>query len=145
MQAKENFNKLITFNHSSDIGFQDFMNLYKKCIAKPYSFLVIGNTLESDNPLCFRKNLVERMLKLIMTIDNKIRDEKLQYNINREATKISASSSGKIDENEYLTGEEISPFVQSRIIEQVKFTYSPLGKAFEKTSKNNWRKRKKTS
>ena len=121
------------------------MNLYKKCIAKPYSFWVIGNTLESDNPLCFRKNLVERMLKLIMTIDNKIRDEKLQYNINREATKISASSSGKIDENEYLTGEEISPFVQSRIIEQVKFTYSPLGKAFEKTSKNNWRKRKKKS
>ena len=42
-----------------------------------------------------------------MTIDNKIRDEKLQYDINREATKISASASGKIDENEYLTGEEI--------------------------------------
>ena len=54
------------------------MNLYKKCIAKPYSFLVIGNTLESDNPLCFRKNLVEGILKLIMTIDNKTRDEKLQ-------------------------------------------------------------------
>ena len=67
-----------------------------------------------------------------MTIDDKIRDEKLQYNINREAAKISALSSGKIDKYEYLTGEEILPSDQSRIIEQAKFTYSPLGKAFEK-------------
>ena len=67
-----------------------------------------------------------------MTIDDKIRDEKLQYDINREAAKISALSSGKIDKYEYLTGEEILPSDQSRIIEQAKFTYSPLGKAFEK-------------
>ena len=51
----------IAFNHSSDIDFQDFMNLYKKCTAKPYSFLVIDTTLTSDNPLYFRKNLVERI------------------------------------------------------------------------------------
>ena len=44
-----------------------------------------------------------------MTIDNKIKDEKLQYNINREAAEISALSSGKIDKYEYLTGEEILP------------------------------------
>ena len=49
------------FNHSSDIDFQDFMNLYKKCTAKPYSFLVIDATLASDNPLRFRKNLLERI------------------------------------------------------------------------------------
>ena len=49
----------IAFNHSSDIDFQDFMNLYKKCTAKPYSFLVIDTTLVSDNPLRFRKNLFE--------------------------------------------------------------------------------------
>ena len=49
----------ITFNHSSDIDFQDFMNLYKKCTANPYSLLVIDTTLASDNPLCFRKNLLE--------------------------------------------------------------------------------------
>ena len=53
-----------------------------------------------------------------MTIDDKIRDEKLQYDFNREATKISALSPGKID--------------QRRVIEQVKFAYSPLGKP-EKT------------
>ena len=51
----------IAFNHSSDIDFQDFMNLYKKCTAKPYSLLVIDTTLASDNPLCFRKNLSERI------------------------------------------------------------------------------------
>ena len=39
----------IAYNHSSDIDFQDFMNLYKKCAAKPYSFLVIDTTLPSDN------------------------------------------------------------------------------------------------
>ena len=70
-----------------------------------------------------------------MTIDDKIKDEKLQYDINRQAAKMSALSSGKIDKYEYLTGEEILPSDQSRIIEQGKFTNSPLGKAFEKQRK----------
>ena len=67
-----------------------------------------------------------------MTIDDQIRDEKLQYDINREAAKISALSSGKINKYEYLTGEEILSSYQKQIIEQAKFTYSSLGKAFEK-------------
>ena len=46
----------IAFNHSSDIDFQDFMNLYKKCSAKSYSFLVIDTTIVSDNSSRFRKN-----------------------------------------------------------------------------------------
>ena len=70
-----------------------------------------------------------------MTIDDQIIDEKLQYDSNREAAKISALSSGKIDKYEYLTGEEILPSNQEQIIEQAKFTYSPLGKAFEKQTK----------
>ena len=70
-----------------------------------------------------------------MTINDKIRDEKLQYDINREAAKISALSSGKIHKYEYLTGEDILPSNQQQIIEQAKFTYSPLGKAFEKQIK----------
>ena len=61
--------------------------------------------------------------------------EKLQYNINGDAAKTSALSSGKIDKYEYLTGEEILPSNQKQIIEQAKFTYSPLGKAFEKQLK----------
>ena len=70
-----------------------------------------------------------------MTIEDQIKDEKLQYDIIREAAKISALSSGKIDKYEYLTGEEILPSNQQQIIEQAKFTYSPLGKAFEKQTK----------
>ena len=70
-----------------------------------------------------------------MTIEDQIKDEKLQYDINREAAKISALSSGKIDNYEYLTGEEILPLNQQQIIQQAKFTYYPLGKAFEKQIK----------
>ena len=70
-----------------------------------------------------------------MAINEQIRDEKLQYDINREAAKISALSSGKIHKYEYLTGEDILPSNQQQIIEQAKFTYSPLGKAFEKQIK----------
>ena len=51
----------IAFNHSSDIDFQDFMNLCKMCTGKPYSFLVIGATLASDHSSRFRKNLFERI------------------------------------------------------------------------------------
>ena len=64
-----------------------------------------------------------------MTFDDKIRDEKFQYDINREAAKISVLSSGKIDKYEYLAGEEILSS------DQTKFTYSPLGKEFKKQRK----------
>ena len=70
-----------------------------------------------------------------MTIDDKIRDETLKHDINKAPAKISVLSSGKIDKYEYLTDEERLPYHQSRIIEQAKFTYSPLGKAFEKQTK----------
>ena len=70
-----------------------------------------------------------------MTINDQIKDEKLEYDIDREAAKISALSSGKIHKYEYLTGEDILPSNQQQIIEQAKFTYSTLGKAFEKQIK----------
>ena len=70
-----------------------------------------------------------------MTINDQIRDEKLRYDINREANKISALSSGNIYNYEYLTGEHILPSNQQQIIEQAKFTCSPLRKAFEKQTK----------
>ena len=71
-----------------------------------------------------------------MTIDDQIKYEKLQYDVNREAAKISALSSGEFNKYEYLTGEEILPSNKQQIIEQAKFTYSPLGKAFEKQTKS---------
>ena len=67
-----------------------------------------------------------------MTINDQIKDEKLHYDINREAAKILALSSGKIHKYEYLTGKDILPSNKQQIIEQAKFTSSPLGKAFEK-------------
>ena len=70
-----------------------------------------------------------------MTIDSKIGNEKLQYDIDREAAKISALSSGKINKCKYLTGEEVLCSNQKQIIEQAKFTYSPLGKAFKKQTR----------
>ena len=61
-------------NNSSDIDFKEFMNLCKKCTAKPYSFFIIDATLASDN-------LLEKISELIMIVHDKIRDEKLQYDI----------------------------------------------------------------
>ena len=61
-----------------------------------------------------------------MAIDDQIKDEKLQYDINREVPKISALSSGKINKHEYLTGEEILPSDQKQIIKPAKFTYSQI-------------------
>ena len=68
-------------------------------------------------------------------INDQIRNEKLQYDINIEAAKVSALSSGKIHKYQYLTGEDILPSNQQEIIEQTKFTHSPLGKSFEKQIK----------
>ena len=70
-----------------------------------------------------------------MTIDDKIIDEKIQYEINWDAAKILPLSSNKNDKYKYLTGEEILPSDQSRIIEEAKFTDLPLGKAFRKLIK----------
>ena len=91
------------------------------------SFLDNDTTFASNNPLKFRKNLFGIYLE--------IRVEKLQYDINRKAAKISALSSGKLHKYEYLTGEYILPSNQQQRIEQTKFTYSSLGKFFEKQIK----------
>ena len=106
---------------------------YKKYTAKPYSFLVNDATLASDHPLRFRKNFLT--YNKVMAINDQIRDEKLQYDINRKAVKISALPSGRIDKYEYLTGKVILSSNQQHIIEQAKLTCSPLGKAFEKLIK----------
>ena len=76
-----------------------------------------------------------------MTTDDRIRDKKLQYDINKEAAKISTLSSGKNNKYKNLTGEEMLPPDQKIVIEQAKFTYSPLGKTLEKQKRS---KRKKS-
>ena len=70
-----------------------------------------------------------------MRINDQIRDEKLQQDINRKAGEISALSSGKTHKYEYLTGKDILPSNRQQVIKKAKFNYSPLGKAFEKQIK----------
>ena len=78
-----------------------------------------------------------------MTIDDKIRDGKLHFDIDRKASKISTLLSGKTDIYEYLTGEEILPPDQSKMIEQAKFAYSSLRKAFKKNLKTKFKNKLK--
>ena len=77
--------------------------------------MVKDTTLASDTSSRFRQNVLEAIFKLVITIDDEIRDEKLQCDINREAAEISVLLSGKVDKNEYLTGEEILRSEKSRI------------------------------
>ena len=72
-----------------------------------------------------------------MTIEDQIKNEKIQYDINREAAKISTLSSGKNNKYEYLTGGEILPSYQKQIIEQPQFAHSPFRKTFEEQTKTN--------
>ena len=78
-----------------------------------------------------------------MTIDDKIRDEKLQYKSNKEAGKISTLSPGKFDKCEYLTGEGVLRSDQRRMIEQSKFSCFSLGKEFEKQKQLKIKKKTK--
>ena len=82
------------------------MKIYKNYTAEPYSCSVNDTNLPSDNPLRFRN--------ILMNLDDQIKDEKFQYNINREAAKIPALSSSKIDKYVFHTGEEIFLLIKNR-------------------------------
>ena len=88
------------------------MKTYRECTKEPYSFLIIDTTLSSTNPLKFRKNLFDTLQKMIVTdqiktLDRKIKQNEEQYDLDREAAKISALSSNNLDKYEYLTGEDL--------------------------------------
>ena len=111
------------------------MKTYRECTKEPYSFLIIDTTLSSTNPLKFRKNLFDTLQKMIVTdqiktLDRKIKQNEEQYDLDREAAKISALSSNNLDKYELLTGEDLG--LKPSTIEQTKFEYSPLGKIFNK-------------
>ena len=91
------------------------LGIFKKNVLQNDILLVIDTTLMSDNPLRFRENLLEGIKIIIMTIDDKIRDEKLQCDVDREVVKILALSSGKIDKYEYLTDEEILLLIKAKL------------------------------
>ena len=84
-------------NHYPVVDFKHFINIYKDYTTEPYCFLVNDTTLPSDNPLGFRKNLLKEIYKKSRQLTNdQIKDEKLQFDIAREAPKILAYLSGKI-------------------------------------------------
>ena len=109
------------------LTFKTFL-FFRKFVLKCH--IIFWLLIASNNPSHFRTNLLDRIKTLIMTVDYKIKDEKLLYNIDREAAKISVLSC-RIVKYEYLTGEETLPPDQRRVIQQVKFLHPPLGKAYE--------------
>ena len=97
--------------------------------------MTIDATLPSTNSLRFRKNLFDTLQKMTATdqikiLDRKIKQNESQYDLDREAAKISALSSNNLDKYELLTGEDLD--LKPSTIEQAKFEYSPLGKVFNK-------------
>ena len=111
----------IGFNRSSDIDFQDFMNLYKKCNSKPYSFLIIDTTIVSDNSSRFNKNLSERMEKLIMTIDDercKLKLKKYNTILIEKQQKYQHYHHVKLINMNIFQAKKKLPSYESRMIEQ---------------------------
>ena len=94
---------------------------YEKCISEPYSFLTIDTTLP-------------------YYIDDKIKANQAQYDLDSEAAKISALSSGELEKYEYLSGEDLR--YKPGVVEKAKFEYSPLGRVFNKgldeSDKKEW-------
>ena len=130
-QTNENFNKLHLIIHQ--ILTLKTLWIFIKINSKTILFFSYWYYSFSDNPSRLRKNLLETIEKVIMTNDDKSRNENLQYDINKEAERISALSTGKIDKYEYLTGEEILPSDQRKVIQQAKFQ--------KKTMEENGKKR----
>ena len=131
----------IAINHSVDIDYKDFLKVYRYCTKEPYSFLTINTTLPADNHMRFRKNFfIFCFIKMTLTeqvkiLDDKIKSNKAQYDLDREAAKISALSSKDLEKYEYLTGEDLGH--KPDVIERVKFEYSALGEAFNKVFKKD--------
>ena len=107
------------------------MKIYKKCAAKRYSYLVVDTTFSSDNPLGFRKNPLKKIYNKIMTIDDQIRNEKPQYDINRKAVIILALSSTKLISMNILQVKKYSHIIKNKIC---LFSFR---KSFSKTNKKN--------
>ena len=123
----------IAIDHSADIDYKDFVKIYRECTSEPYSLLTIDTTLPASDYLRFKKNIYFLLVKITVTgqpkiIDNKIKANQAQYNLDRLAAKISALFSGELRKYEYLTDENL--VYKPSVIEPAKFDYSPLGKLF---------------
>ena len=86
----------IALNHSLDIDFKDLIKIYKESTAEPYSFLINDTTLSLNNPVKLRKVILKQIYNKIITIDDQIKGEKLQYDINRDVSKVSDYHQAKL-------------------------------------------------
>ena len=111
----------IATNHSADIDCDGFLKIYRECTEEPYSFLTIDTTLPASNPLKFRKINCFLLVKMTVTdqfkiIDNKIKENQAQYDLYRFAAKISALCFGELRKYEHLTSENVE--YQPSVLEQ---------------------------
>ena len=102
----------IAINHSADIDYKDFINIYRECKKNRFSFLTIDNTLPASKLSRFRKNLFDTLLKMIVTnqikiLNRKIKQNETQYDLDKKAAEISALSSNNLDKYEYLTCDDL--------------------------------------
>ena len=130
----------IAINHSADLDYKGFVRIYRKCIRKLYSFLIIDTMLPADDPFKFRKTLFSSCKDDSNDQSKKIMQNEAQYDLRRKAAKISALSSNKLDKYEYLAGEDLD--LKPSTVEQAKFEYSPLGRAFNRGLKDEDKKKK---
>ena len=99
--------------NSGYIDFKDFLKTYKDYTSKPYSCMIIDAAVPICNPMRFRKNFLKtafiKMTKFdqIKIVDNKIKENKAQYMLDRKNAEIFAKSSGELDKYTYLTGEDL--------------------------------------
>ena len=112
----------IAINHSADIDYKDFVNIYRDCIKEPYNVLTIDATQLTDKRF---KNNFNGILQ-----NNKIRSNQAQYDLDRQNAKISALCSDELDKYECLTGEDLG--YKPDVVQKGKFEYSPLGQVFHK-------------
>ena len=128
----------IAIKHSADIHYKDFTKILRKCTAEPHSFLIDYTTLPADNPLHFLKKCFITIIKMTLTDEIKILEDKIkanqtQYNQQKVPAKISALSSGELEKNEYLTVEDLA-------VKKAKFEYSPLSKLLNEGLEENDKK-----
>ena len=123
--------KNIEINHSEDIDYKDFLKIFKKCTKEPFNFLTIDTALPVNNLLILIKMTLTDERKIL---DNKITANQAQYDLDREAAKISAlSSKDLLGKYEYLTGEDLGH--RPNTLEKTKFEYSPLGAVLDNSVK----------
>ena len=126
----------IAADNSADIDYKEFLKIYRNCTNEPYSFLTVDTTLPPSTPKRCRKKIFRfsfikmTLIEQMKILHDKIKANKAQYDLDREAAKISELSSGELEKYEYLAGETLG--YKPGVMQKVKLEYSPLGNVFNK-------------